>query len=81
MVNRNTNRIICINRIYNRIIIYNKIGNKIMKNIHYDDFTNCIDLNDWALKHLEYNIINIETLSKCPFSCRVWYWYNTRGNL
>ena len=30
MVNRNTNRIICINRIYNRISIYNKIGNKIM---------------------------------------------------
>ena len=52
-----------------------------MKNIHYDDFTNCVDLNDWALKHLEYNIINIETLSRCPFSCRVWYWYNTRGNL
>ena len=50
-------------------------------NISYHDFTNRIDLNDWALKHLGFNIINIETLSRCPFYVRVWYWYNKRGNL
>lgn len=48
-------------------------------NIFYHDFTNCVDLNDWVLKHLGYNIINIETLDRCPFKCRVWY--DKRGNL
>lgn len=80
MVNRNTIRIICIICIYNRININNKIRNKFM-NISYNDFTTFEELDNWKSKHLDYNIINIETLTRCPFYGRVWYWYNKRGNL
>ena len=42
-------------------------------NISYHDFTNRIDLNNWALKHVAADIINIETISRCPIKYRVWY--------
>ena len=50
-------------------------------NISYHDFTSCVELDDWKSEHLNYNIINIETLTRCPFYGRVWYWYNKHGNL
>ena len=48
--------------------------------ISYNDFTSCVELENWKSEHLEYNIINIETLNRCPFTCRVWYWYNNYRN-
>ena len=50
-------------------------------NISYNDFTTFEELDNWKSKHLDYNIINIETLIRCPFYGRVWYWYNKRENL
>ena len=45
-----------------------------MRNIHYNDFPSRIDLNDWALRHVAADIINIETISKYPAKYRVWYY-------
>ena len=42
--------------------------------IYYNDFTSRIDLNNWALKHIAADIINIETISRCPAKYRVWYY-------
>lgn len=49
--------------------------------ISYYDFTSCVELDNWKSENLDCNIINIETLTRCPFYGRVWYWYNNRGNL
>lgn len=49
--------------------------------IQYEQFTSLSELNEWHSKHLEVNIINIETLIGYPSTYRVWYWYNKRGNL
>lgn len=47
--------------------------------ILYEDFISCIDLSDWKSKHLEVNIINIETISKSSTMYRVWYWTQNRN--
>ena len=41
--------------------------------IKYEDFTSCTDLNNWRARHIEINIINIETISQYPALFRVWY--------
>lgn len=49
--------------------------------IQFERFTNLSELNEWNSKHLEFNIINIETETGYPLTYKVWYWYNRYGNL
>lgn len=41
--------------------------------IYYEEFTSLSELNKWHSKHLEVNIINIETLIGYPLTYKVWY--------